>query len=171
MHQNIRSSPHAEPIAYFLTWTTYGSWLPGDERGWFDRSGNRHASNPLVRRLATHRMREEQVVLSQTQRKDVERCIARLTTTWGWHLHAVQCRTEHVHVVVTTSGQSHRTALKLYKMWCSRMLGSQQGLGAARPRVRWWTRGGSTRLVYDERGLENVVVYVRECQGLPRGEK
>ena len=23
-----------EPLAYFLTWTTYGTWLPGDERGW-----------------------------------------------------------------------------------------------------------------------------------------
>ena len=22
-----------EPIAYFITWTTYGTWLPGDERG------------------------------------------------------------------------------------------------------------------------------------------
>jgi hypothetical protein len=22
-----------EPLAYFLTWTTYGTWLPGDERG------------------------------------------------------------------------------------------------------------------------------------------
>jgi len=23
-----------DPLAYFLTWTTYGTWLPGDERGW-----------------------------------------------------------------------------------------------------------------------------------------
>jgi len=23
-----------EPIAYLITWTTYGTWLPGDERGW-----------------------------------------------------------------------------------------------------------------------------------------
>jgi hypothetical protein len=25
--------PKADPLAYFLTWTTYGTWLPGDERG------------------------------------------------------------------------------------------------------------------------------------------
>jgi len=24
-------------IAIFSTWTTYGSWLPGDERGWWQR--------------------------------------------------------------------------------------------------------------------------------------
>ena len=23
-----------DPLAFFLTWTTYGTWLPGDERGW-----------------------------------------------------------------------------------------------------------------------------------------
>ena len=26
--------PMPEPLAYFLTWSTYGTWLPGDERGW-----------------------------------------------------------------------------------------------------------------------------------------
>jgi hypothetical protein len=25
--------PQPEPLAYFLTWSTYGTWLPGDERG------------------------------------------------------------------------------------------------------------------------------------------
>src|SRR3990172_10721 len=24
----------SEPIAYFLTWTSYGTWLSGDPRGW-----------------------------------------------------------------------------------------------------------------------------------------
>jgi len=24
-------------MAYFITWTTYGTWLPGDERCWVDK--------------------------------------------------------------------------------------------------------------------------------------
>ena len=32
-----------EPIAYFITWTTYGTWLPGDERGW-SRKGDGETS-------------------------------------------------------------------------------------------------------------------------------
>ncbi len=34
--------PMPEPLAYFLTWPTYGTWLPGDERGGFnmDAAGN-----------------------------------------------------------------------------------------------------------------------------------
>jgi hypothetical protein len=26
----------ADPLAYFLAWSTYGTWLPGDERGWVE---------------------------------------------------------------------------------------------------------------------------------------
>ncbi len=26
-----------DPLAYYLTWPTYGTWLPGDERGWVKR--------------------------------------------------------------------------------------------------------------------------------------
>ena len=32
--RNINSIPHSDPLAFFLTWTAYGSWLPGDGRGW-----------------------------------------------------------------------------------------------------------------------------------------
>lgn len=33
------SIPMDDPLALFLTWTTYGSWLPGDERGWVEKPG------------------------------------------------------------------------------------------------------------------------------------
>jgi hypothetical protein len=33
------------PLAYFLIWTTYGTWLPGDERGW-NRKGEREILPP-----------------------------------------------------------------------------------------------------------------------------
>ena len=33
-----------EPLAYFLTWTTYGTWLPGDGRGWVEKNGAIFAS-------------------------------------------------------------------------------------------------------------------------------
>ena len=32
-----------DPIGFFLTWVTYGTWLPGDSRGWVestDMAGN-----------------------------------------------------------------------------------------------------------------------------------
>lgn len=26
----------SSPLAYLITWTTYGTWLPGDRRGWVE---------------------------------------------------------------------------------------------------------------------------------------
>ncbi|MGC3972040.1 MAG: hypothetical protein QM775_33275 [Pirellulales bacterium] len=40
--------PMPEPLAFFLTWTTYGTRLPGDERGWVKRGhGLQPANGPL----------------------------------------------------------------------------------------------------------------------------
>ncbi len=25
-----------DPVGFFLTWVTYGTWLPGDPRGWVE---------------------------------------------------------------------------------------------------------------------------------------
>ena len=37
-----------EPLAYFLTWTTYGTWLPGDERGWNRKGEVKRTSNAPI---------------------------------------------------------------------------------------------------------------------------
>jgi hypothetical protein len=32
--------PRDDPLAFFLTWTTYGSWLPGDASGLGGETGS-----------------------------------------------------------------------------------------------------------------------------------
>ena len=39
MGKDPGSIPMDDPLALFLTWTTYGLWLPGDERGWVEKPG------------------------------------------------------------------------------------------------------------------------------------
>ena len=50
-------------IAYFTTWTTYRTWLPGDERGWFLPGSGFHGPDLLRKSLAALRMRESAVLL------------------------------------------------------------------------------------------------------------
>src|SRR5687768_10110953 len=61
------------PLAYFITWTTYGAWLPGDERGWCKR-GSRVVEEPDIQLagIAYQAMAEEPVVLTQAQRDLVD---------------------------------------------------------------------------------------------------
>ena len=55
-------------IAIFSTWTTYGTWLPGDERQWFQRGVGILAGD--TRRLleSALTMTEEAIILDRGQR-------------------------------------------------------------------------------------------------------
>jgi hypothetical protein len=86
--------------AYFLTWTTYGTWVPGDERGWVEYRRGMQAPNPIKERAAAARMTDDARRLDQEQRRLVEATIADHCSIRGWTLDAVNCRSNHVNVVV-----------------------------------------------------------------------
>ena len=89
-------------LAYHITWTTCGTWLPGDERGWMDdlRSGVQ-PPDPRREDLALRCMAEDDVVLSDPQQLIVEETIRRHCDLRGWHIHALNVRSNHIHIVVT----------------------------------------------------------------------
>jgi hypothetical protein len=95
--------PMPDPLAFFLTWTTYGTWLPGDERGWVERGRGFRLPEPIRKREAEARMTEDACILDEEQRKVVEKTIRDHCRIRKWELHAVNCRTNHVHVVVSAN--------------------------------------------------------------------
>jgi REP element-mobilizing transposase RayT len=149
-----------EPLAFFVTWTTYGTWLPGDNRGW-RRSGKpgAQAPNPFFAEMARSLMKETEFTLSPEDRLLVEVTIRQHCAIRRWALHAVNARTNHVHVVVTAPGYKPEKVRDQFKAWCTRRL-KEMGAG----RTRFWTEGGDCRQIDDEASLENAVVYVLEAQ-------
>jgi hypothetical protein len=89
-------------LAYHLTWTTYGTWLPGDARGWV-RWGENGVKPPEPMRevQAKARLAETPVLLTDEQRALVEQTIRDHCRFRAWTLHAVHARSNHIHVVVT----------------------------------------------------------------------
>jgi REP element-mobilizing transposase RayT len=163
MQPPLRHVFRPDPLALFLTWTTYGTWLPGDSRGWTDGAGSMHTAAPQLARAALRAMNGPAVGLSVSQRQRVEQSIVKHAAVRGWTLHAVQCRTAHVHVVVTATGVSPETVMAQFKAWSTRALNAMRDM-KSESRGRVWTRGGSTRRIYDDEGLAAVVMYVVECQ-------
>ena len=157
------------PIAYHLTWTTYGTWLPGDARGWV-QSGSPGVQEPDPERLQDARrlMAESAVVLTGDQRNLVAQTIRDHCAHRRWTLHALNARSNHIHVVVSASHDSDEM-MNQFKAWCSRKLSDLAGLKmpVARKagRRRWWTERGSTKVIYDEENLRNAIAYVLEKQG------
>jgi REP element-mobilizing transposase RayT len=159
------NTPMTDPLAYFLTWTTYGSWLPGDERGWVERPGQFRSSNPQLASTARLRLTEDPCVLDFDQRRLVEETITKHCELRGWYLHVVNCRTNHVHVVVTAPVDPE-IARDQFKSWCTRQLKTHQAVIAPSHavRIKWWTERGSNRWLNDEESLAAAIQYVRDCQ-------
>jgi REP element-mobilizing transposase RayT len=156
------------PLAFFLTWTTYGSWLPGDARGWTDERGHHRDGDELRRRIAERACRGRPVLLTSAERVLVARVIGQHCLIRSWGLHAVAVRAQHVHVVVTALGVSPRRVRQELKGWTSRRL-SEHCCGTGLRRAgTWWTECGSTRWIRTPESLDAVVTYVVECQDKPR---
>jgi REP element-mobilizing transposase RayT len=107
-------------------------------------------------------MTEDAIVLSPQQRAVVETTILKHCEIRGWHLHAVNCRSNHVHVVVTATGIDPEVVLAQLKAWCTRRL--KEAFPALADRKNLWTEKGSKRKVFTEAALQDVIVYVVEQQ-------
>src|SRR5690349_19366746 len=104
------------PLAYLITFRTYGTWLHGDERGSVNRFRNVYNTKRLPKqddwiRVNSQRMGREQVILNAEQRRCVEEAIKDTCQHRGWAMLAVHVRTNHAHCV--TGIGEYRPALAL----------------------------------------------------------
>ena len=148
-----------DPLAYFITWTTYGTWLPGDGRGWSQKSNpGSLPANDLFVEVAQSRMKEPEFILAAEHRLIVENTIRKHCEIRRWKLHAVNPRTNHVHVVVTAPNYEPEVVRDQFKAWCTRKL-KEAGLN----RTDFWTERGSCRWINHESDLEAAIAYVMDA--------
>jgi len=149
-----------DPIAFFLTWPTYGTWLPGDARGWVEFKHGWQLPDSSRELEAKTRMKEAACILESSARKVVETQITETCSVRGWTLHAVSCRSNHLHVVVGAQDANPKKIRVDLKAWCTRRL--KEKIDPSRE--NWWAERGSIRWIFNEDSLESVVLYVTEAQ-------
>ena len=152
-------------IAIFSTWTTYGTWLPGDPRGWYQHGRGLQEPDAMRRLEALLRMAESAFTLDPEQRQVVEQTIADHCAMRKWDLHAVNCRSNHVHVVVTAPDRAIELPREQFKAWCTRRLKEYERALARAVRENWWTERGWDEYIDDVDALAAVIAYVRDGQG------
>jgi len=159
-----------KPIGFLLTWSCYGTWLWGDDRGSVDANHNVWAT-PLLPKDAKRvtglrrRMKQEPYRLSEAARQVVKETIEDHCLRRGWELLAVNVRSNHVHVVVQFAEVAPEVMIGEWKAWSSRRL-RRRGFAASAQPV--WTKHGSTRYLWKERELAPAVRYVLEGQDADR---
>ena len=149
-----------DPLGYFLTWVTYGTWLPGDARGWVEYQQGWQLPDPMLELESMALMTEDACRLNEDQRRAVESQFAETCQHRGWHLHAANCRTNHVHVVVSAPGTRPKKIRSDLKAWATRCLKT----GFDQTRENWWAERGSIRYLNDEKSMEAAVIYVLDAQ-------
>ena len=158
---------------WLLTWTTYGTWLPGDERGSVKRVRTgvepRELQNkldtpyvahaPLLERSARERGADP-IRLTAAQSKCLWRQFQETAAHRKWHIFAVAIMPNHVHVVVGVKGDPDPAiVLKAFKSYGSRALNQEW------PKPQngtWWTESGSRRKLPDNSAVTRAVEYVAE---------
>jgi REP element-mobilizing transposase RayT len=154
------------PLAYLISFRTYGTWLHGDKRGSIDRFHNRYRSPYIPPNAKWHRYNQEQLkteplILGARQRKSIEAAIRETCKIRKWSLLAFNVRTNHVHTVVSAERKSE-LVLTAFKANATRQL-REDGLWphAFSP----WVRKGSKRKLWNEQSVARAIDYVLYGQG------
>jgi REP element-mobilizing transposase RayT len=153
------------PLAYLITFTTYGTWLHGDGRGSIDRNHNKYGDEFLPEKENFERqdcklLKNTAVFLDERDRNIVLDAILSQCDFRGWFAHAVHVRSNHVHIIVSAMEKPEKimSVLKAYSTRTLRALGVE--------RTRFWTTHGSTRYLWTKEKLDMAIKYVRDGQGV-----
>jgi REP element-mobilizing transposase RayT len=164
------TSPHLEfnniPLAYFITFCTYGSWLHGDPRGSVDRLHNVYGTprlppNKFRQKYERRLLKIPPVRLTPRQRKAVELAIKETCKHRKWVMWAVNARTNHVHAVITANKEPE-LVLNALKANATRKL-REEGLWKSKNRP--WAKGGSKPRLWTHKELIAAIDYVLYDQG------
>jgi REP element-mobilizing transposase RayT len=157
------------PLAYLITFRTYGTWLHGDARGSMDREHNAYGTprlspNENRRHAEALQLRSALIILNMPQRKAVESAVREVCRWRGYRLLALNARTNHVHSVIS-AGCKPEPILDALKAYATRKLRRMGLIGAT---ITPWVRHGSTRYLWKERHVEKAMDYVLYGQGTIR---
>lgn len=158
----------AIPLAYFITFTCYGTWIQGEKLTSVDRFNNTPGTdflsfNSKRSHLVKKQMSETLYFLDEARRRIVLQAIMEASSYRRWVLLAAHIRSNHVHVVIHAILQPEQI-MNTIKSYASRHLNEAKLDG---DRVSRWTRHGSTRYLWKESELETTIQYVVNEQGLP----
>ena len=155
-----------QPLAWFLTWHSYGTWLPGNEKGYVDEEhrlpGEPFAMpNPELLAYSESLLQNPAVYLNEPQRVATQAAVIEVCQYRMWELFALHVRTTHVHAVVTGQGNPEKMIAD-FKAYATRRL-RRENLNRSTDKI--WAGHGSTRYLWTQQHVEEAVDYVLNRQG------
>ena len=138
---------------YMVTWTTYGSWLQGDERGYV-KHGRTILGNNAIRQANLNTLKIPPVVLTKPERRLVYETIVSESKAIDQEILALTVCSDHVHLTARPCGESIEEIVSRYKnkaMFALRKYGRNG---------RIWTRGFDKRFCFTNEQLSARITYI-----------
>ncbi len=86
---------------YHITFTCYGTWLLGSEKGSTRHGGEYVAPNPALEKYMRENCNYSSVTLTRRLRRKVFFSLEKTCRNEGWTMQALNTLSQHVHAVVT----------------------------------------------------------------------
>jgi REP element-mobilizing transposase RayT len=119
------------------------------------------APNPEKERRRNGLLKQRPYLLGAVERRGVENAIREVCRVRAYALVAINVRTNHVHLVVSNSGDPERM-MDSFKAYATRALRASGLVGKDQ---MLWGRHGSTRYLWSEEHVGVAVAYVVNGQG------
>ncbi len=164
------------PFALFITWTTYGTWLPGDPRGYVSNTlmdngrytpkQNRRGSpisrgSPQTLAAAKQAQKHDTVWLRLEQAITVAEALKNAAAQRHWHIIRAAVMAGHVHTLTANCPDDGPAVRRIFKGVSNADLCTAAGTPG-----RWWTRGGSGRYLHSQNSADAVEQYIRNQQSI-----
>lgn len=142
-------------IGYMVTWTTYGSWLPGDQRGYV-RHGKILSGDEKILRASRTLQKSAAVKLDSDARAIVRQAILSEAERMTHRIEALAVCTNHVHLVARPCHELIEQIVSRYKNVAVFALRDYGWVG------RIWTRGFDKRFCFSPEDLDRRIEYVNK---------
>jgi REP element-mobilizing transposase RayT len=182
-HHRLESSTRDR--YWLLTNTLYGTWLPGESKGfigqvWEHRPDDPHATRRVrhaipgtpcdedivgLKEAAAKLMKGPPIHLSRTHAEALLEQFQETAKFRGWEIRAVAIMYNHFHIVVGVMDDPEPgKILGDFKSWGTRKLSAKFGAPASKT---WWTERGSKRKLKDDLAIAAAIYYVLYDQPNP----
>jgi hypothetical protein len=140
-------------IGYMVTFTTYGTWLQGDGRGYV-KDGRELDGNKALLDVNRKAMSGQRVKLGARDKETVGQAILNETRQMKQKVYAILVWSSHVHIVAENTNEQVGKVVGRYKAAATKELRKMGFEGKV------WTKGFDKRFCFSERDLRTRVDYV-----------
>lgn len=142
-------------IGYLLTWTTYGTWLQGDKRGYV-KKGTILSANKKLQTANRNNQKHPSIKLNTNLILIVKNAIKKEAERIGQEIYAIAVCSNHVHLVLQKTTEKIENTVARYKNK------STYALRAICIEGKIWTRGYNKKFLYNTNELDSVIQYIQK---------